>query len=64
MTRNGDVWPSGFFRLAGDARLRECATEGCYQHVSFRIERDGIGSEHCEPCAKKIGGIFEGAGPK
>lgn len=48
------AWPSGFFPLSGDARLRECATEGCGQHVSIRIERDGVGSDHCEPCARKI----------
>lgn len=50
----GTAWPDGFFILSGDARLRECATEDCYQHVSIRIERGGVGSDHCEPCARRI----------
>lgn len=52
------AWPSGFFELGGDSRLRECASEDCHQHVSIRIERKGIGSEHCEPCARKIADLF------
>lgn len=48
------AWPSGFFAIGGDARLRDCATEGCGQHVSIRVERGGVGSDHCEPCARKI----------
>lgn len=46
--------PAGFFRLGGDARLRQCASDGCFQHVSYRVEFGGIGSEHCQPCAQKI----------
>lgn len=52
------AWPSGFFVIGGDARLRDCATEGCGQHVSIRIERDGVGSECCEPCARKIATLY------
>lgn len=48
------VWPEGFFELSGDARLRTCATMGCGQHVSIRMERGGIGSDFCEPCARDI----------
>lgn len=47
-------WPAGFFELRGDARLRECDTDGCYQHCSIRMERGGVGSDYCEPCARKI----------
>ena len=57
------AWPSGFFVLGGDARLRDCATEGCGQHVSIRIERDGTGSEHCEPCARKIAATLAAPSP-
>lgn len=46
--------PKGFFRLGGDARLRQCASDGCFQHVSYRMEVGGIGSEYCEHCAKNI----------
>jgi hypothetical protein len=48
----------GFFKLGGDARLRECAFDGCFQHVSYRLERDGVGSEYCEPCARKIAAMI------
>lgn len=50
------AWPDGFFVLpvGGGARLRECATEGCCQHCSIRVEHGGIGSDYCEPCARKI----------
>ena len=57
------AWPSGFFALSGDARLRDCATEGCGQHVSIRVERDGVGSEHCEPCARKIAATLAAPSP-
>lgn len=46
--------PAGFFLLGGDARLRQCASDGCFQHVSYRMEIGGVGSEYCTPCAKKI----------
>lgn len=48
------AWPQGFFTLRGDARLRECATDICSQSVSVRVELGGIGSDYCEPCARKI----------
>jgi hypothetical protein len=50
----GTDWPQGFFPIGGDNRLRNCASEGCFQHVSIRVERSGVGSDHCEPCARKI----------
>jgi hypothetical protein len=52
-------WPQGFFRLGGDARLRECATDGCFQLVSIRMERGGIGSDYCEPCAAQVAAMIE-----
>ena len=52
------AWPGGFFKLGGDNRLRECASDGCHQHVSIRVERSGVGSDHCEPCARKIADLL------
>lgn len=52
------AWPEGFFKLGGDNRLRECASDGCHQHVSIRVERSGVGSDHCEPCARKIADLL------
>lgn len=46
--------PQGFFTLSGDARLRECATDICSQSAGVRVEFGGIGSDYCEPCARKI----------
>lgn len=50
------AWPDGFYPLSGDARLRECTTDGCHQHCSIRMECGGVGSDYCEPCARKIAG--------
>ena len=52
-------WPDGFFRLGGDARLRECTTDGCFQCVSIRVELGGIGSDYCEPCAAQVAAMIE-----
>ena len=52
------AWPGGFFKLGGDNRLRECASDGCHQHVSIRVERSGVGSDYCEPCARKIADLL------
>lgn len=43
----------GLFRLKGDTLGLRCATTGCGQHVSVRLERDGVGSDYCEPCGLK-----------
>jgi hypothetical protein len=44
------VGPEGLFKLKGDTLGLRCATTGCGQHVSVRLERDGVGSDYCEPC--------------
>jgi hypothetical protein len=40
----------GMIKLKGDTLGLRCATTGCGQHVSVRLERDGVGSDYCEPC--------------
>jgi hypothetical protein len=45
--------PEGLFKLKGDTLGLRCATTGCGQHVSLRLERDGVGSDYCEPCGLK-----------
>jgi hypothetical protein len=45
--------PEGLFKLKGDTLGLRCATTGCGQHVSVRLERDGVGSDYCEPCGLK-----------
>lgn len=51
------AWPDGFFIMEPRTRLYECATEGCGQRTSIRVERDGVGSNYCEPCARKIAAL-------
>lgn len=48
------TWPEGFFNLTGDTLHLRCATEGCGQCVSARMEVEGIGSDYCEPCILRI----------
>lgn len=47
------AWPPGFFVIGRRIDLR-CATENCGQTVSVRMELGGVGSDYCEPCARKI----------
>lgn len=54
MTTDRAAWPNGFFPLTGETLHMRCATEGCGQRVSMRLEIHGIGSVYCIPCAKKI----------
>lgn len=51
-----------WFPIGGDARLGQCATEGCGQHPSWRLESDDIGSDYCDPCRRKIEEICCGCG--
>ena len=44
------AFPQGLFRLRGDTLGLRCATTGCGQHVSVRLERYGICIDYCEPC--------------
>lgn len=44
----------GWFRLQGDARLGECATEGCGGQPTWRLEIDGIGADYCSGCRAAI----------
>jgi len=44
------AFPQGLFRLKGDTLGLRCATDGCGQHVSVRLERDGVSTDYCEPC--------------
>jgi hypothetical protein len=47
-------WPENLFGLTGDTLHLRCATEGCGQRVSTRFEADGISSDYCEPCGRKV----------
>jgi hypothetical protein len=49
-------WPENLFGLTGDTLHLRCATEGCGQRVSTRFEADGISSDYCEPCGRKVAG--------
>lgn len=51
-----------WFPIGGDARLGRCATEGCGQHPSWRLEVGNIGSDYCDPCRRKIEEICCGCG--
>lgn len=44
-----------WFPLHGDERLGRCATEGCGQQPTFRLEADGFGSNYCSACTARIG---------
>lgn len=43
-----------WFPLKGDERLKECATERCGGAPTWRLERDGTGSNYCSGCKEKI----------
>lgn len=43
-----------WFDLKGDARLGECASEGCGGQPIARLEAGGIGSNYCSGCKAKI----------
>jgi hypothetical protein len=45
-----DKW----FELSGDMRLGECASEGCGQQPTYRLETGGIGANYCSACRAKI----------
>ena len=49
-------WPDGFYRIERSI-MDCCATEGCGQVPSMRLEIEGTGSVYCEPCARKIAAI-------
>jgi hypothetical protein len=51
-----EPWPEGFFRV-GRLITERCATEGCGQTPSMRLEINDTGSYYCEPCARKIARI-------
>ena len=51
-----EPWPEGFFHIGRQITLR-CATEGCGQTPSMRLEINDTGSYYCEPCARKIARI-------
>jgi len=43
-----------WFDLTGDARLGECATDGCGSQPTMRLEAGGVGANYCSGCADKI----------
>lgn len=43
-----------WFELKGDARLGQCATEGCGGQPTSRLEVEGVGSNYCSGCRSKI----------
>ena len=50
----GEVRVLLWFPLKGDQRLGRCATEGCGQQPTFRLEVDGTGSNYCSACRARI----------
>jgi hypothetical protein len=46
--------PGNWFDLKGDARLGECATDGCGGQPTLRLEAGGTGSNYCSGCAASI----------
>lgn len=51
-----EPWPEGFFHI-GRLITERCASEGCGQTPSMRLEINDTGSYYCEPCARKIAAI-------
>ena len=49
-------WPDGFYKIERSI-MDCCATEGCGQVPSMRLEIGGTASVYCEPCARKIAAI-------
>jgi hypothetical protein len=46
-----------WFALTGDTRIvLTCASSGCWQQPTWRLEVDGTGSNYCSGCKQKIGG--------
>lgn len=39
-----------WFELKGDKRLGRCATEGCGGQPTWRLEKNGVGSDYCSGC--------------
>ena len=52
-------WPRGLFPLTGDTLHMHCASKGCGQRVSMRLEVHGIGSVYCIPCAERIAAFMD-----
>jgi len=46
-------WPKGFYKVERSIMDR-CASDGCGQIPSIRVEVGGVGGIHCEPCAREI----------
>lgn len=45
-----------WFPLSGDSRItKRCATEGCAGQPSWRLEAEGVGSDYCSGCMRRIG---------
>ena len=44
-----------WFELQGDERITErCASDGCGGQPTWRLEKDGCGSDYCSGCKAKI----------
>lgn len=43
-----------WFELKGDSRLGRCATEQCGGQPTWRLEKDGVGSNYCSGCKQAI----------
>ena len=43
-----------WFKLTGDERLKQCATEGCGGQPAWRLEAGGVGSNYCSGCKAEI----------
>lgn len=59
MTADRAAWPEGFFKIERSF-ADHCASVGCHQIPSMRLDVGGVGSNYCEPCARKIAAIIKG----
>lgn len=50
-------WPKGFFKIERSIMDR-CASDGCGQVPSIRMEHGGVWSIYCDPCARKIASLI------
>lgn len=43
-----------WFELKGDARLKQCASEGCGGQQTWRLEAGGTASNYCSGCKARM----------
>ncbi len=51
-------WPWNLIHLTNTHDLH-CTTEGCGRRVSLRFESNGISSDYCEPCGRRVAALAQ-----